>query len=1185
MREVIDQILTGNFQYESGSLDFSCAKLELTQEIGEYCEGSFRITGPAGQYTTGVVTASDTRMELFRSRFVGPDEEIAFRFHGENMRDGESAGGEFNIVSNHGEYTIPFIVSACGRFPDSSVGSIRNLFHFSNLAKSSWAEAVNLFYSPEFERVLEGSEQSARMYYRGLSARMGCQENVDEFLVSLNKKTRIEYLVKEEEIYLENPVDKSELMINIVRNGWGVTSLQARVEGSFLSVEKNLITDEDFLGNLCRLPIYIDHTVLHAGMNYGSITLFNARNSVTVPVKVLKGMHANRRTDYRREKKSCLSKLMEFYQNFRLKKISAPDWQKETGRLVERMVSLDAGDITARLFQAQLLITGQRYHEGQWLLDHCRDMMEEQGGTQVQEAYYLYLSTLVARNVVYTADVTSRVERIYRQNPEEWRVAWLLMYLSEEYTGSISARWIFLEEQYTRGCRSPILYLEALNLLHLNPGLLRKLGDYELQVLLYGEKKDSLSVEILERVYDLAGKQKEYSWILYRVLKSSYETLENERVLREICILLIKGNKVGQQYFDWYRRGVDAELRITQLYEYYMMSLDLAKDLPIPKLVLMYFTYQNNLDYRHSAYLYCYIIKHRREHPEIYDSYYKRMLLFVREQIRRERIDPNLAILYQELVTRDMIDETLAESFLKLMFACRLRIERSDICNVIVCQPGFSQELVYPVNREELWIPVYGEGCAVFLEDRNGNRTVCAGEQAVERLMIPDKLYDIISPYMRANPCVELCLFQSGENKLTDKNIDSAVRLLELPEIAEEVRRKLTMRIMQYYREQDQERKLKKFLLTCIPERLTAGESAESIHLMVSCGMYDTAYEWLENVGTAHVDTCSLMRLISEKIERTGFAEDGKLLTFAYEIFARGKYNATLLNYLVRHYQGTEKQLHGIWKAARSFDVDTRVLSERMLIQMLYTGVFLDESRELFKEYAAAGAGSAVMKAYLTRLSYDYFVREEAVDSEIPGSICTLYKQGEQFLKVCKLAVLKYYAENQEDSVAANREVLHDFLRDMVREGVYLSCFLSYRELDPPLLLPLSDKTIIEYRAHPDARVWIHYLILRENGETGEYVTEEMTSVFGGVCCKEFVLFFGEVLQYYIVEERGGKEQLTDSGSRQKSGDCPQNQGGRYQIINDIIFSKAMQDYDTFDDKLEEYYKAEFYNRELFPLK
>lgn len=54
--------------------------------------------------------------------------------------------------------------------------------------------------------------------------------------------------------------------------------------------------------------------------------------------------------------------------------------------------------------------------------------------------------------------------------------------------------------------------------------------------------------------------------------------------LPAICSLLIKGNKSGPEYYLWYRRGVEQELRVTRLYEYYMMSVDLNKEVKSPAL-------------------------------------------------------------------------------------------------------------------------------------------------------------------------------------------------------------------------------------------------------------------------------------------------------------------------------------------------------------------------------------------------------------------------------------------------------------------------------------------------------------------------------------------------------------------------------------------------------------------------
>ena len=57
---------------------------------------------------------------------------------------------------------------------------------------------------------------------------------------------------------------------------------------------------------------------------------------------------------------------------------------------------------------------------------------------------------------------------------------------------------------------------------------------------------------------------------------------------------------------------VKAVNMITNLYEYYMMSMDLEQDPEIPKQVLLYFAYQTNLDYLHNAYLFYYVTKRER---------------------------------------------------------------------------------------------------------------------------------------------------------------------------------------------------------------------------------------------------------------------------------------------------------------------------------------------------------------------------------------------------------------------------------------------------------------------------------------------------------------------------------------------------------------------------------------------
>lgn len=221
--------------------------------------------------------------------------------------------------------------------------------------------------------------------------------------------------------------------------------------------------------------------------------------------------------------------------------------------------------------------------------------------------YDLYLTTLINREESYIDEVALQVERIYAQNPDNWRIAWLLLYLSEEYGKSPSAKWMVLEDQYKLGCISPVLYIEAYNLMNASPTLLMKLSGFELQVLTYALKKGLLNPQIAEQIVFLSFKEKQYQEQVYQLLKKCCELVPSDEPLRAVCTLLIKGCKMDEEAFEWYAKGIEKQLRITRLYEYYMMSVKLSDRTVLPKIVLMYFAFDSSLDNLHNAFLYAYV--------------------------------------------------------------------------------------------------------------------------------------------------------------------------------------------------------------------------------------------------------------------------------------------------------------------------------------------------------------------------------------------------------------------------------------------------------------------------------------------------------------------------------------------------------------------------------------------------
>lgn len=1129
---------------------------------------------------------SDLRMECVTSRFAGSEDEIGYRFDAAGMEAGEEVGGFFYIISNRGEYYLPFQVTVLPDEISSSLGEIRNLFHFTNLAKTNWEEAVKLFYSAEFRHVFTGHDRQYYAAYKGLSSVPGNEHNVEEFLLEIHKKKPVEYLPEESEIRIEDPVPEARYAFVVNRNGWGYTHLRIKAEGDFLRLPEETVGDDAFLGNVYRLYYHIEQEKLHRGYNYGAILLVQENRTIRVPVTVVQRVSGGRLYELCREKKQLTVQLMEYYQAYRLKKIGAVTWLNETNRLLSRMEQLDDKDVAVKLFRGQMLLSQERANEAKWQIENQRELVNAlRDENPALWCYYLYLTTLISEDEAYADEVAQIVWRVYEHRKGDWRIAWLLLYLSEEYTESPSRRWLLLEEAFSHRCTSPILYMEAWNILCMNPAMLRKLALFEEQVLTYAVKNDLMQEDILLQVVYLAGQSRGYSERLFRILTGCYAQIPHKEVLHEICTLLIKGNRSGEDCFFWYRAGVEENLRITRLYEYYMMSLPRNFDGELPKMVLMYFAYRSDLHYELTAYLYAYVHRHREELEEIYVNYMASMERFVLEQIRRGRINRDLAYLYSHLLTPSMIDEESARTLVSLLFMREIRVEQEGVKEALLAYPCRADIKSFPLTEGRAFVPVYENGCKVLLGDGKGNCFTVSVPCEAEALLSPRELEGVISPYVRNHLgyAVYVCYERQNTFSVQEDSVDLFVLLSRSDRIEEEERRKIRRMVVKFYYEQDRMRELDEYLLSLRPEDVNGQDRGEIVRCMVNRGMYEEAYEWVRRFGPYAIDAKTLLKLGSRFLALTEETEEDPFLVglLSY-VVKKGKYDDNVLQYLVQWFSGSIKDMRDVWQVAESFGTDTYKLSERMLTQMLYTGAHVGEKLEIFRSYSRNGGNEKLRAAFVSACCYDHVVNGEITDPYIFESVVQLCREGAPLHQVCKIAYLSFLADKERSE--ETREICVVFLEALLAQGIVLPFYRNYFGYVPQLSVYL-DKTMVEYRTKPGVRVMIHYLIQDEGSDGQEYTHEEMRDMFGGICVKEFILFFGEKLQYYITEESAAGEQLTESNEISRSDAGQDGLEGRFHLLNDIMIGKTLHDYDTVSDLLLEYFKQDHMVEEIFTLR
>ena len=1187
-REKIDKVLAQRAACRKGSLSFSYLKIELTIRAGETAEGNFQVMGEDGLPLSGVVVTGDTRMHCLTPEFSGSPAEIFYRFDSTGLDERDMVRGVFQVISSQGEYVLPYVVFVSPNVFETSLGQMKNLFHFANLARTNWQEAVKIFYDKDFCNLLTGSERQYLNGYRILSMRPHTEQKVEEFLMWIRKKQRVSYETDRDAVRVSLTEDVAREVVVLTRTGWGYTKLQIETEGKFLKAEKSVLTDDDFLGNQCPCGFVLFRDGLHGGRNFGKIRFYNEYLSLELPVCVEYGEPDRAENAAYHERKKRVVDFYQYYLRFSMGQIGKQEWLTQTQRIIDAIHEKNRENPVRDLFQAHILITKERYGEAGRLLEQAGSAIVPEETRPETSCYYLYLTTLVSRDENYIRAVTEEIRRVYRNDQTNWEVAWLLLYLDAEFVRSLSRKWIFLEQQFDKGCRSPVWYMEGAALARRNPAFLMKLTPFVVQVLHFMARNHYLTDECISQIHYLASRQKYYSEQMYRILQVCYRKKKDSESLRAICALLIKGNKTGPEYAVWYRRGILRELWITRLYEYYMMSIDMEGGEEIPDAALRYFSYSCGLTYERTAYLYAYVIRTCGEYSELYRTYIPAMEQFLAQQLEKGHMNRDIACLYRRMMQEGLVSAETLNRYAGSLFVHEIRIKTPGIRRVMIRHGKLKSEAAYPVSGGTACVPVYDRDFSLVFEGENGGRFLCDIEYEDRALFYSQEMFPVIflnrAGFFTEDVGVLLYQCEHGRSYTTvDRdNVQYARKIWEHEEIGEAYRNELGMKLLDYYDSQDATEELDAFLPLLQPLSMNGRERMEALRCLVLRGMYDTACDWVMRYGMEKLKPKLLMRLCSRMLSYAGAAESKVMTAMSYAAFRSGKYDESMLAYLSLYYQGTLEELYALWQACDGFDTASYELCERMLLQMLFTNEWLDDAADILKTYVAGSADEAVTAECLNYFACRYFIRGQEPSPFIWKELMRRSRNGEPCDVVCELALLEHFA-GQPETGEEERGIIRAFLDDLLlKRGIVFGFFRRFSPIYPNMAY-YADRTFLELRTESENPVTLHFM-LQTGGEGGAYKTEEMKSCYRGLYTRSFLLFPGEKLSYYMMERRGEQETIVKSGSLECSHDMTEQMAGRTPAICRLMAAVADKNTDLAEAVLTEYYRKEFAVENLFTL-
>ena len=174
-------------------------------------------------------------------------------------------------------------------------------------------------------------------------------------------------------------------------------------------------------------------------------------------------------------------------------------------------------------------------------------------------------------------------------NSESSLLFWILLFLKDDYYNNSFHKLKAIENWVMNGCTSPYLYLEAYYLMLQGPYLLTKLGKFEIRILRWAIRNQVLSKELATQIFDIIELNKGFHKAEYQLLCAAYEVEKKPEYLGLICSYLIRAQRFDVKYHTWFEMGIEEKLRITGLYEAYLLSLDDRAIGAVPKIIQMYF--------------------------------------------------------------------------------------------------------------------------------------------------------------------------------------------------------------------------------------------------------------------------------------------------------------------------------------------------------------------------------------------------------------------------------------------------------------------------------------------------------------------------------------------------------------------------------------------------------------------
>ena len=768
MREKIYFLAKGNFTYEAPKPVIEPEKVEIEVIAGMKAEATFTIENSRKTKMKGFGFC-DVQEITFLPIFDGESNVLSVEVDATELIAGTNLTGDLLLVTDCGEVKVPYEINVTAPvLTDDEGHKVSDYFTLIKRTEKDPKEGLKLFKDPRFKETFLYRDPEGRLVYDRLMKGNTGLSGMEEFLVAFEKKEPVRFMLENaENIEYELSGSDIEDVIMVNLNAWGSTAIRVDVVGDFIEVEKKILWTDEFVDMRGRLDYRIVAGRVAAGNHVGRIRFTSPYETHEVEIIVHSPVGAKERKIIRAKQAvevMLLRSLLAFEED-RVTKDEFKVFLQRHRSVLERLS-----------FSFSTPLKGYMA----WILSSEASKLEFYRETENAMPPSIGEDQLVIENFL----LTKYVKYLYSERDEDREELSRLVatyaengYMSEvlliigircdtENYSTVMNRAERIRGFLIKGSASPILYSELIRCYRKEPELLTELDALSLKALLYGLRHGLITEQMADVITVLSEGRglplidsgqgfgytrendplgKGTGALLMHLLFGIYELYPNDDTLKNICALLIRFEKRDRRFFPWYEKGVSKMLRITDLFEYYVYTIDPSSYDPLPTNILSYFQYENHLNDARKAYLYANIVKNRQTNPVAFSTYEEQIREFVKDQIEKERISTDLGYLYTEILTEEDVlangedDEenetgisSLGKHLPHIMFRHLLTCTTPDIESVTLVYLNTMDERTYPLDRGKALLDIYTPEFRLFFSDAEGNQYVDSIDYTLE---------------------------------------------------------------------------------------------------------------------------------------------------------------------------------------------------------------------------------------------------------------------------------------------------------------------------------------------------------------------------------------------------------------------------------------------------------------------